>query len=114
MFLTKDIERAWLVTGAAIVFVLAETCYTFFPDVGTSKAYYWTRSFSFAVIAYVLYRLCARPRVKTAALFLLGLALSDLIDELFFDPTEVSLNEYLSLAVISLVTVKKWRRLRGK
>ena len=107
----KDSKRAWLIIGAVLVFVIAENFYTFLPDINTSKAYYWSRSLSFVVISYVLYLISTRPKTKVAAFFLLCLAVSDLLDELLFNPEAISYFEYVSFIVISTLTILKWRKI---
>lgn len=67
------------------------------------EAYYFNgMAIGWLLMPLTIYLYVEERLFKSAALFIMSLAISNLIDELFFDPTKFAWNEYAG-AVISLV-----------
>ena len=75
--------------------------------------FYHATAFSFVCFLHSLYRQ-AKGTWSLIAFVVLMLSINNCIDELFFDPTEVDLNEWVSFGIIVLIVYierRKWIKL---
>lgn len=110
----RSYTRIAFILTATLAFVTAQMLYTYLPSIGTSKAYYWTRSLSYLVIAVVLRHFSNTHKEKAVGSFLCTLALNDFLDELFFNPLEFSWNEVVALVLAVLLAAKEYFKIKLK
>lgn len=70
------------------------------------KIFYIGDAFTHLIDKLVLLLLCLQipsNGIKKLAVVLLGFAVSNLMDELFFDPTKIEFNEYISAIIICIL-----------
>lgn len=83
--------------------------YTLAP-LGFDDAYFICDAIAKLLVTLALYRLIDKHYYyhKIVASILLASALSNLIDEVFFDPTKISLNEYVFVLTIAIYTTYQY------
>jgi lipoprotein signal peptidase len=93
---------------ASFIFILF--AYTFHPLLW-DYAFYHLTALTFVLLTRLVWRLTKDSRYKLVALVMHITAINNLIDELFFDPTIIDYNEYLTLLITVIVVYynkEKW------
>jgi hypothetical protein len=95
-----------LLWASLIVSVFTYSLWGYFKQRYGVSFFYVGDSFVHLIDKLVLLLLCLQipsNLIKKLAVTLLGFAVSNLMDELFFDPTKIELNEYISAIIICIL-----------
>jgi uncharacterized membrane protein len=100
-------SKIWFIVG----FICAFLAYTVHPCLWHGAFYHLI---SFAFVGYTRALYLQTKGDWSLAVFVVWLTcINSFLDEMFFDPKEMQLNEYLGFLVIILITTvqrKRWRR----
>lgn len=100
-------SKIWLTLGFASAFL----AYSLFPFMWKG-AWYDLTAFSFVAYTRVIY-LNSKGNWSLMAFVINMTTISAFLDEIFFDPTKIDLNEYIATLIIIIITYKfkrKWIR----
>lgn len=78
--------------------------------IGMPQLYYWTDAVFKVMLLYSFSRLIKDASFAWFILFdfFFNLAVSNLIDELFFNPEEVQINEYACFMATAIIAIFRW------
>lgn len=101
-------NNAFVLTIALIIWVFCHTAWIF---VGVNTYYIGTAIIILAS-AYVINSITRKGWHKLITRLFLYLALNNIADELFFDPKQFDINEYLTFIFYTIYTIyKNWKHL---
>lgn len=88
---------------ALVAFIIGLCAYNLWPLLG-SKVFYTLIAVEFCVLYFIIWQTVTGKywRLTMQAIFIT--CLSSLIDEIFFDPSKIGINEYVGFVVIVLTT----------
>lgn len=83
-------------------FVAIIMAYTFHPFLW-DYAFYHLTALTFVLLTRLVWKLTIDSRYRLVALVMHITAINNLLDEIFFNPTKIDLNEYLTLIITIIV-----------
>lgn len=102
---TNMLKKHFLLIGSALVFILGQNFWSYVD----SSFYFICQAFAW-VMVYIYIVVTTHSLTKIIAEGILLLSISNLLDELFFNPLKVGINEYVFLLLIIVWTIIRLRK----
>lgn len=93
-----------IIATTLVISILTYSFWSFFKEAYGVKIFYSGNALTLLMMSWVISRL---DRGFFSSL-LLVCCINNLIDELFFDPTKLQINEYIGFIITTIILVYKW------